>query len=72
MSLRRKNSKMGLLEAIPIEFFRIIFRAGLIIVFLNLISVIFAYNQESFPVAVLALFISLIPCIGSYVILKRA
>lgn len=71
MPLRRKGSKVDLLKTISPEFLRIVFKISLVLVFLNAISVLLTYyNKEVFPVAIITLIISLVPCIGSYIILK--
>ena len=64
---------MDLLESIPKELIKVVFRFSLVLLFLNIISVLLTYkNDESFTIAVIALVICLIPTIGSYIILKKS
>ena len=63
---------MDLLGSIPKEFIKIIFRLSLLLFFLNIFSLLLALkNEESFTIAIITLVISLIPTMGSYIILKK-
>lgn len=72
MSRRKKCSKVDLLNNIPEEFVKIIFRIALVLVVLNVISLsmTFMYNVDS-TIALLSTGISVLISAASFVIIKK-
>lgn len=71
MSSRRKSSKMEILNNIPEELVKILFRISLVLTVLNSISFVLTVVYKTHSViAILSTVLSVIIAIGCYVIMK--